>query len=153
LRMKAATSAVEAFTAGRFERVIPDPAEPQASAVTRVLLCTGKVFYDLDAERTKRSDAATAIVRVEQLAPLPGAEIAAALVAYPQAEVVWVQDEPVNQGAWPFVALNLPAALSAAGETRPLRVVSRPASASPASGSSKKHAAQEAELVAMAFDR
>ncbi len=153
LRMKAATSAVEAFTAGRFERVIPDPAEPQASAVTRVLLCTGKVFYDLDAERTKRSDAATAIVRVEQLAPMPGAEIAAALVAYPQAEVVWVQDEPVNQGAWPFVALNLPAALSAAGETRPLRVVSRPASASPASGSSKKHAAQEAELVAMAFDR
>ncbi len=153
LRMKAAASPVEAFTSGRFERVLPDPAAPAPSAVSRVLLCTGKVFYDLEAERTARSDQVTAIVRVEQLAPLPGAEIAAAVATYPEAEIVWVQDEPVNQGAWPFMALNLPDALAAAGESRPLRVVSRPASASPASGSTRKHAAQESELVARAFDR
>ena len=72
---------------------------------------------------------------------------------YPGAEVVWVQDEPANQGAWPFMALNLPQALADHAEGRSLRVVARPASASPATGSSKKHAAQQAALVAQAFDR
>jgi len=66
---------------------------------------------------------------------------------------MWVQDEPVNQGAWPFMALNLPTALADRGETRALQVASRPASASPATGSSKKHAVQQAELIAKAFNR
>jgi 2-oxoglutarate dehydrogenase E1 component len=133
--------------------VLADPAQLDAGAVTRVLLASGKVVYDLEAERSKRGDASTAILRVEQLAPLPAAEIAAALQDYPGADIVWVQDEPANQGAWPFIAMNLPQALAAHAEGRTLRVVSRPASASPATGSSKKHAAQQAALVAQAFDR
>jgi 2-oxoglutarate dehydrogenase E1 component len=153
LRLKAATSAVGDFTSGSFEKVLPDPAALPAGAVTRVLLASGKVIYDLEAERARRGDAATAILRVEQLAPLPGAEIAQALKAYPGAEIVWVQDEPANQGAWPFMAMNLPQALAGLGETRVLQVASRPASASPATGSSKKHALQQAQLISKAFDR
>jgi multifunctional 2-oxoglutarate metabolism enzyme len=121
--------------------------------VTRVLLGSGKITYDLAAERTKRADATTAILAVEQLAPLPADEIAAAVRAYPGAQIMWVQDEPANQGAWPFMALNLPQALAGRGERRALQVASRPASASPATGSSKKHALQQAQLIARAFDR
>jgi 2-oxoglutarate decarboxylase len=153
LRLKAATSAVEDFTSGSFQKVLPDPAALSAKAVTRVLLASGKVIYDLEAERTKRADTATAILRVEQLAPLPGAEVAAAIKAYPGAEIMWVQDEPANQGAWPFMAMNLPQALAALGETRVLQVASRAPSASPATGSTKKHALQQALLIAKAFDR
>ncbi|HZX98579.1 MAG TPA: multifunctional oxoglutarate decarboxylase/oxoglutarate dehydrogenase thiamine pyrophosphate-binding subunit/dihydrolipoyllysine-residue succinyltransferase subunit, partial [Dermatophilaceae bacterium] len=153
LRLKAATSGVEDFTSGSFQKVLPDPAALPAKAVTRVLLASGKVIYDLEAERTKRTDVTTAILRVEQLAPLPGAEIAAAIKAYPGAEIMWVQDEPANQGAWPFMAMNLPQALAGLGETRVLQVASRAASASPATGSSKKHALQQAQLIATAFDR
>jgi multifunctional 2-oxoglutarate metabolism enzyme len=153
LRLKAATSAVEDFTSGSFEKVLPDPAALPANAVTRVLLASGKVIYDLEAERAKRADTATAILRVEQLAPLAGNEIASAIKAYPGAEIMWVQDEPANQGAWPFMAMNLPQALAGLGETRLLQVASRPASASPATGSSKKHALQQAQLIAKAFDR
>ena len=133
--------------------MLPDPAPLDASAVTRVLLASGKVIYDLEAERTERQDGATAILRIEQLAPLPADEIALAVKAYPGAEIMWVQDEPANQGAWPFMAMNLPHALTDRGETRALRVASRAPSASPATGSSKKHALQQAELIARAFDR
>ena len=153
LRLKAAASAVEDFTSGTFQPVLPDPTTPDAQAVTRVLLASGKVIYDLEAERTKRSDATTAILRIEQLAPLPAEEIAEAIKGYPGAEIMWVQDEPANQGAWPFMAMNLPEALALLGETRALRVASRKASASPATGSHKKHASQQAELIAKAFDR
>ncbi len=153
LRLKAAVSAVEDFTSGSFKKVLPDPAALPAKAVTRVLLASGKVIYDLEAERAKRADTATAILRVEQLAPLPGNEIASAIKAYPDAEIMWVQDEPANQGAWPFMAMNLPQALAGLGQTRLLQVASRPASASPATGSSKKHALQQAQLIAQAFDR
>jgi 2-oxoglutarate dehydrogenase E1 component len=153
LRLKAAASAVGDFTSGTFEPVLPDTTALDAQAVTRVLLASGKVIYDLEAERTKRADATTAILRVEQLAPLPADEIAAAIKAYPGAEIMWVQDEPANQGAWPFMAMNLPQALASRGETRALQVASRAASASPATGSSKKHATQQAQLIAKAFDR
>jgi 2-oxoglutarate decarboxylase len=133
--------------------VLPDPSAPDTQAVTRVLLASGKIIYDLQAERTKRTDGATAILSVEQLAPLPAEEIAAAIRTYPGAEIMWVQDEPANQGAWPFIAMNLPQALASRGETRALQVASRAASASPATGSSKKHALQQAQLIAKAFDR
>jgi 2-oxoglutarate dehydrogenase E1 component len=153
LRLKAAASSVQDFTSGTFQPVLPDTTDLGAQAVTRVLLASGKVIHDLEAERTKRTDATTAILRVEQLAPLPAGEIAAAIKAYPAAEIMWVQDEPANQGAWPFMAMNLPQALADLGETRALRVASRAPSASPATGSSKKHALQQAELIAKAFDR
>jgi len=153
LRLKAAASSVQDFTTGTFQPVIPDPTAREASAVTRVLLASGKVIHDLEAERTKRGDGTTAILRVEQLAPLPASEIAAALGDYPGADIMWVQDEPANQGAWPFMAMNLPQALADLGETRALMVASRAPSASPATGSSKKHALQQAELIARAFNR
>jgi len=118
-----------------------------------VLVAAGKVVYDLLAERDKRGDTSTAVLRLEQYYPLPAADLARELAKYPDAEVVVVQDEPKNQGAWPFLALNLPEALAEQGEHRALRVISRAASASPATGSTKKHQAEQADLVARAFDR
>ncbi|MGZ4590210.1 MAG: multifunctional oxoglutarate decarboxylase/oxoglutarate dehydrogenase thiamine pyrophosphate-binding subunit/dihydrolipoyllysine-residue succinyltransferase subunit, partial [Actinomycetes bacterium] len=151
LRLKAAASEVEDFTSGTFRPVIAetergiDPAN-----VRRVILASGKIYYDLLAERAKRASSGgeqVAILRVEQLAPLPAAEIVEALSVYPDAEVVWVQEEPANQGPWPFMALNLPAHLGG----RPLVCVSRAAAASPATGSHKKHDAEQRALVERAL--
>ncbi len=153
LRLKAASSAAEEFTAGTFRPVLPDHTDATSGEVTRVLLAAGKVVYDLEAGRKERGDTATAILRLEQYYPLPAADIAAAVAAYPDAELVIVQDEPRNMGAWPFLALNLPEALAAQGESRPIQVISRKPSASPASGSTKRHQAEQAELIARAFDR
>ena len=153
LRLKAASSQPSDFTTGGFRPVLPDPAGLSGAGVTRVLLASGKMVHDLDAERAKRNDTATAIVRVEQLAPIPAQAIAAELARYPGADVLWCQDEPQNQGAWPFMALGLPELLGAHGQPRDLRVVARKASASPATGSHRKHEIEQAELVARAFDR
>jgi 2-oxoglutarate decarboxylase len=149
LRLKAAASAVEDFTTGHFRPVVPDVDLVGPRDVDRVLLCSGKVYYDLLNERNRRKDTRTAVVRLEQLYPLDVAGILDAVDPFPSAQLVWVQEEPANQGPWPFVALNLPEHLGG----RPLLRVSRPASASPATGSSKKHAAEQATLVTQAFDR
>ncbi|HIZ99205.1 MAG TPA: multifunctional oxoglutarate decarboxylase/oxoglutarate dehydrogenase thiamine pyrophosphate-binding subunit/dihydrolipoyllysine-residue succinyltransferase subunit, partial [Candidatus Janibacter merdipullorum] len=153
LRLKAASSSPEEFTEGGFRPVLPDRNGPKGDQVTRVILAAGKVVYDLEAERQKRGDEETAILRLERFYPLPGKELAAELAAYPNAEVVLVQEEPANMGAWPFLALNLPGDLAEHGETRQLSVVARPASASPAAGTAKKHAVEQAELIRAAFDR
>ncbi|KJK13171.1 alpha-ketoglutarate decarboxylase [Terrabacter sp. 28] len=152
LRSKAAASPVEAFTTGGFQPVLADH-EGVTKDVTRVLLASGKIVHELDAEREKRGDTATAIVRVEQLYPIPEQEIVDAVAKYPGAELVWVQDEPRNQGAWPLMAQWLHEDLCGMGETRPWRVVARKAAASPATGSSKKHAIEQAELMERAFGR
>nr|WP_281965679.1 multifunctional oxoglutarate decarboxylase/oxoglutarate dehydrogenase thiamine pyrophosphate-binding subunit/dihydrolipoyllysine-residue succinyltransferase subunit [Serinicoccus marinus] len=151
LRLKAAASSVQDFTEGTFEPVLPDRVELDKSKVERVLLASSKLVYDLEDERTKSEDERTAILRVEQLYPVPGKQLADLTSQYPEAELVWVQNEPKNQGAWPFMALNLPEALQQHGEDRPLRVVSRPASASPATGSAKVHAVEQAALHDEAF--
>ncbi|MBR7743765.1 multifunctional oxoglutarate decarboxylase/oxoglutarate dehydrogenase thiamine pyrophosphate-binding subunit/dihydrolipoyllysine-residue succinyltransferase subunit [Phycicoccus sp. BSK3Z-2] len=151
LRLKAAASAPEDFTTGTFQPVLPD--RGTTDGVSRVLIAAGKVVYDLEAERAKREDTSTAVLRLEQYYPVPGAALARQLKQYPDAEVVVVQDEPQNMGAWPFLALNLPEALAEYGETRPIRVVCRAKSASPAAGSTKQHAAEQADIVARAFDR
>ncbi|GAB47050.1 multifunctional oxoglutarate decarboxylase/oxoglutarate dehydrogenase thiamine pyrophosphate-binding subunit/dihydrolipoyllysine-residue succinyltransferase subunit [Mobilicoccus pelagius] len=153
LRLKAATSSVEDFTTGTFQPVLADHTNPSPDKVDRVILASSRVVFDLEAERENRGDEATAIVRVEQLYPLPADEIAEAVGRYPNAELYWVQDEPRNQGAWPFMALNLPQALAERGEERKLHLVSRPESAAPSTGSAKTHKAQEAELMKQAFDR
>ena len=155
LRLKAASSMPEDFTTGTFRPVLPDRvgATPDKHAVDRVLLASGKIVYELEAEREKRGDAHTAILRLEQLYPLADGDLVVALRDYPNAELVLVQDEPRNQGAWPFLALNLPEALAARGYTKPLRAVTRAASASPATGSSKKHAIEQQELLDAAFER
>jgi 2-oxoglutarate dehydrogenase E1 component len=148
LRLKAAASAAEEFSTGAFRTVIAEPVL-RPSDVDRVLLCSGKIYWDLLAERDRRRDPRTAIVRLEQLYPLDAAAVLDAVDPYPHAQLVWVQDEPANQGAWPFIALNLPEHLRG----RALLRVSRPASASPAAGSSKKHQAEQATLIAQSFDR
>ncbi|MDK3258636.1 multifunctional oxoglutarate decarboxylase/oxoglutarate dehydrogenase thiamine pyrophosphate-binding subunit/dihydrolipoyllysine-residue succinyltransferase subunit [Blastococcus capsensis] len=153
LRAKAAVSPVEDFTEREFRPVLPDTGvggEPlEASAVTRVLLCSGKVAYDLMAQREADGRADTAVVRVEQLYPLPAEQIRAELERYPDAsDVVWVQEEPANMGAWQFMAVNLPEELPSG---RKLRRVSRRASASPAVGSAKVHEVEQRTLVAEAF--
>jgi 2-oxoglutarate dehydrogenase complex dehydrogenase (E1) component-like enzyme len=147
LRLKAATSELDEFTGETtFQPVLPDTGADPAS-VTRVLLCSGKVYYDLAAEREHQGRTDVAIVRVEQLYPVPADEINAELAKYPNAQLVWVQEEPANQGPWPFIALNLPEHLGG----RPLLRASRPASASPAVGSHGVHETQQREVVATAF--
>ena len=147
LRLKAAGSAREDFTTGTFRPVITDTTV-EASGVRRILLCTGKVTYDLLAERERSGRTDVAIVRLERLAPLPVEELVTALAAFPRdAELVFVQEEPANQGAWPFVALNLPEHL----DDRVLRRISRTASSSPAVGTHKVHEREQAEIVARAF--
>jgi 2-oxoglutarate dehydrogenase E1 component len=150
LRLRAAASAVEHFTDGGFAPVLSDPDELDAGAVRRVVLTTGKVHYDLLAARRKASQSDVALVRVEQLYPLPGEEIADALAAYPNAtDVVWCQEEPANQGAWSYIALALPDHL-AGGRT--VRRISRKAGASPAAGSSRVHEAEQMALVTAALE-
>jgi 2-oxoglutarate dehydrogenase E1 component len=152
LRLKAASSMPDEFTSGRFRPVLPDRLRPEGQ-VTRVVLASGKVVYELEAERARRKDGSIAILRVEQLYPLPADELAAAVADYPGADLVWVQDEPRNQGAWPFMALNLPEALAERGETRQLRCMSRTASASPATGSTRKHQVEQEALLGEVFDQ
>jgi len=151
LRLKAAASAPADFISGSWQPVLPDPEQLDVDGVTRVVLCSGKVFYDLAATRRKAGDTSVALVRLEQLYPLPGAQIRDALAAYPNAtDVVWAQEEPANMGAWSHVALSLPEQLPA--EVR-LRRASRRASASPAAGSSKVHEAEQTALLEAVFSR
>lgn len=157
LRLKAAASKTEEFTTGGFRPVIGD-STVKAEDVRKVIFCSGKVYYDLEAEREKRGANDTAIVRIERLYPLPGKELQAEIAKFPNAEkYLWTQEEPANQGAWPFLGLNLIDHLDlAVGADVPhgerLRRISRPHSSSPAVGSAKRHQAEQAQLVAEAFD-
>jgi multifunctional 2-oxoglutarate metabolism enzyme len=147
LRLKAATSATAEFTSGSFQPLIGEPTGFDSSAVRRVLLCTGKVYYDLAERRRKSGNSQTAIVRFERLYPIPLEELRAELSRYPgNAELVWVQEEPSNMGAWPSMALRLPELLG-----RPLSVVALPASSAPAPGSAKVHAASHRDLIETAI--
>ena len=148
LRLKAASSKVEDFTTGSFKPVIDDERGLTKQNVKRVLFCSGKVYWDLLAEAEKRSDSTTAIVRVEQLYPTPVDEIKATYAQYPNAELFWVQDEPANQGPWTYIGLFLPKYMN--GQVA--KLISRPASASPATGSAKRHAVEQADLVERAFN-
>ncbi|HRQ01028.1 MAG TPA: multifunctional oxoglutarate decarboxylase/oxoglutarate dehydrogenase thiamine pyrophosphate-binding subunit/dihydrolipoyllysine-residue succinyltransferase subunit, partial [Terrimesophilobacter sp.] len=146
LRLRGATSDVAEFTSGRFQPVIDDATITDAESVKRVLLHSGKIHYDLVAEREKLDVKDIALVRVEQYYPLPLRELIEVLGRYPNAELVWVQEEPENQGAWPFICLEL----LRVGK-RQIDVVSRPASASPATGSSKRSAIEHASILERAL--
>ena len=155
LRLKAACSPVEDFTSGTFQPVIGETddavlASARKQGVDRVLLCSGRVYYDLLAHRTKTGDTRTAIVRLEQLYPLESSAIAEALAPFSGAELVWVQDEPANQGMWPYLALNLPTDLT--GGVLPT-LISRPEAAAPAVGTAGLHRAQQEEILRQAFAR
>ncbi|WP_431967916.1 multifunctional oxoglutarate decarboxylase/oxoglutarate dehydrogenase thiamine pyrophosphate-binding subunit/dihydrolipoyllysine-residue succinyltransferase subunit [Actinacidiphila sp. bgisy160] len=145
LRRKEAVSGLAEFTTGSFRPVIPD--EGADAQVRRVLLCSGKVFYDLDDHRRNAGLRDTAIVRLERPYPFPEEELGAELARFPRAaEVRWVQEEAGNQGAWSFVR---PHVERLAG--RPLGCVSRPPASAPAVGSARRHAAEQKELVEAAF--
>ena len=145
LRLKAASSAVEDFTTGSFLPLINDQQGLEPQNVKRILFCSGKVYWDLLAESLKRGTGDTAIVRLEQLYPTPVEEMRKAIEQFPSAELRWVQDEPANQGPWSYMGLFMPR------YGINFKVVSRPASASPATGSAKRHAAEQADLIARAF--
>ena len=144
LRHKLAVSSVADLSQGTFQPVLAEHAPLDAAAVRRVLLCSGKIYYDLLTGREQRDMSDVAIVRVEQLYPFPADEIAAALAPFANArQVFWVQEEAWNMGAWHFISQRL---LPLVGD-RPLRYIGRDEAASPASGSYKIHQAEQAEIV------
>jgi 2-oxoglutarate dehydrogenase E1 component len=150
LRDPRAASPLRTFETGRFRRVLGDTRPPGASA-RRVLVCAGKVYYDLLGRRSAGDHADVAVVRLEQLAPFPHVLLREAIVEAGGAgadEVVWVQEEPVNMGAWSFVRESL----QPDGHLDfPLGCVGRPRSASPATGSSSSHTREQEELLDRAF--
>ena len=133
LRLRGATSGSADFTTGKFQPVLDDPAATTGAGIQKVLLVAGKIYYDLKSEIDKRGITGIAVVRLEQYYPFPAADLQAIAAKYPGAKFVWVQGEPENQGAWPFLVMEAQAAGLPA-----LSVVSRPRSASPATGSSKR---------------
>ena len=150
LRHPRCTSALHDLTRGFFEPVLSDPGAVQPDRVVKVLFCSGKIFYELLAEREKRGAWDTAIVRLEQLYPWPEQEVEAALWRYPStAEIVWVQEEPRNQGAYLFVRDRLEPLL--AQSRRVLRYAGRPEAAATSAGSAKRHAQEQAAVLEDAF--
>ncbi len=147
LRRKEAMSTPADFTHGTFRPVIGDDVADPAK-VERVLLCSGRITWDLMAERKKREDDRTAILRVEQLYPRPVEEIKAELARFPHLqEVRWVQDEPANMGPWPHMALHLSSELDGV----PFYRVSRPESSSPSVGQHSRHVEEQKALLQQAF--
>ena len=145
LRHKACVSALQDFTQGNFRACLPDPKAP--TKAERLILCSGKVYYDLDAERTQRQDTTTALVRLEQFYPFDAAALKQLHQALGQPQkVTWVQDEPMNMGGWSFVAPLIEEAL----KLRPV-YAGRDAGASPAVGSNAVHKLEQADLLRQAF--
>jgi 2-oxoglutarate dehydrogenase E1 component len=147
LRLRGATSPVDDFVGGRFEPVLDDDRQIDKSVVKRVLLHAGKIHWDLKAELEKNPNPEIALVRLEQFYPAPIDELNAVIDSYPDAQLVWVQDEPENQGAWPFIALEVVKHLHG----RTIRRVSRASAASTATGSPKVHALEQAAIMQKAL--
>ena len=149
LRRPEAVSDISALSEGGFQRVIPDADVIDAKAVRRVILCTGKVYYDLLATRQALEANDVAIHRVEQLYPLRQREIAGLFEGYDaDVPVVWVQEEPENMGAWPYLRLRFGERIHG----HALRGITRPESASPATGSSASHRMEQDLLMEQAFE-
>ncbi len=150
LRHRSATSSLEELSEGGVRRLLADEGE-RAPEPSRVILCTGKLYYELADRRDKEERDDVAIVRVEQLYPLPEEEVRAALRPYPEGTpVYWVQEEPENMGAWPYLRMRFCGDLF--GEY-PFRGVCRPESASPATGSAASHRLEQQRLLDRAFAR
>jgi 2-oxoglutarate dehydrogenase E1 component len=149
LRLPASSSPLEALTSGGFRATLDDPEAGDRALCERVFLCSGKVYYDLRAEKEKRGDGKSAIVRLEQLYPFPQERLKSTLAGFPGVrETIWVQEEPKNMGAWGFVKERsegfLPGGLS-------LRYVGRAASPSPATGNAAVHKKELEQFLAEAF--
>ncbi len=149
LRLPAASSTVEELTSGGFQPVIDDAKITDKSKVKRIVLCSGKVYYDLDAGRVDANDNRVAIVRLEQFYPFPSARLQEIFASYANAtEIVWTQEEPQNMGGWTFVEARI-------REIKPenvrLKYVGRDASASPATGSYAIHELEQKQIVEQAL--
>ena len=155
LRNKQAVSQPEDFTEGSWQPVLADPTVTDPGQVEKVILCSGKVRWDLLAGRASTAqEDRLPLMAVESLYPLPKRTLAAELAKYPNAtELRWVQDEPENQGAWPYMALNLLPALTEVDPDRSwtLSSVPRAASSAPSVGSAGVHQAQQRELIKSAL--
>jgi len=150
LRLPHAASHLADFTSGTFQPVIDDPAmTDRAAATTRLVLVSGKIYYDLLNEADKLPEGRPALIRVEQLHSFPETELRAVIARYPAAdEIVWAQEEPRNMGAWSYVEPRLRALLP---DRASLRYVGRPDRASPAEGYPAAHAAEQNRIVAEAL--
>ena len=149
LRLPAATSTIEDLAAGGFQPLIDDATITDRDAVKRIVLCSGKVYYDLAEARGKTENREVAIVRLEQFYPFPANSLRETLAKYPNAhQLVWAQEEPQNMGGWTFVQDRLENLLG--GGERP-QYVGRSASASPATGSYSIHQKEQAELISTAL--
>lgn len=154
LRNKAAVSEVKDFTEIKFRSVLEEPTYEEGigerSKVKRVLLTSGKIYYELVARKAKEQRDDVAIIRIEQLYPLPRRRLAATLDEYPNvSQYFWVQEEPANQGAWPTFGLSLPELLPE--KLTGIKRISRRAMSAPSSGSSKVHAVEQQEIIDEAF--
>ena len=143
LRLQATYSHISEFTQGGFKEVIDDVFVKDTSAVTKVLFCSGKIYYDLAERQQKDGKQDTAIIRLEQLYPLPVKQLDALYQKYNRATWFWVQEEPLNMGAASFLQMNL--------KNINYGIISRQPSASTASGYSKVHAQEQAEIIETAF--
>lgn len=149
LRLPAAVSPMEELTSGIFQRILPDQGERDPKQVKRILMCSGKVYYELADARASMGADHVAIIRLEQLYPLRMKDISEVLAPYaPGTEVVWVQEEPMNMGAWPSLRLRFGEQIL---DRHPLRWVARPESASPATGSAASHKMEQELLIEQAF--
>ena len=147
LRSEAAVSREEDFTSGTFQEILEGPLPADLKKVDRVILCSGKIYYDLLAYRNEHQKNDTAIVRVEQLYPLHEEKIKSIVNRYSaQAQLVWCQEEPQNMGAYTFIAPQLRRLF-----TREIQYAGRDADASTAAGALSIHRIEQAALVAAAF--
>jgi 2-oxoglutarate dehydrogenase E1 component len=151
LRLPAASSSIEELATGGFQPLIDDAEITDRDAVTRIVLCSGKVYYDLIEARKKSEERRAAVLRLEQFYPFPSLSLRETLAKYPNAnEIVWAQEEPQNMGGWTFVQDRLENLLPRC--ERP-KYVGRSASASPATGSYSIHQKEQAQLVNEALNQ
>jgi 2-oxoglutarate dehydrogenase complex dehydrogenase (E1) component-like enzyme len=150
LRHAKVFSSIDDLTKGVFHPVLDDATVSDAKSIRKLVVCSGKIYYELLAARDQRKATDTAIVRIEQLYPFPEAEFSEVLARYPAAgEIVWVQEEPRNMGAWAFVRGWIQPVILA--QHRQLGYAGRPEAASTAPGSLKRHQQEQAELIEQAF--
>jgi 2-oxoglutarate dehydrogenase E1 component len=145
LRLPAASSPVSELISGGFHEVLPPPAATESTSVTRLVLCSGKLCYDIESHARRAEAPSAAVARVEQLYPFPGDALTKLAESYPNLrEVVWAQEEPRNMGALTYVGPRLRAVVP---RKIPLSYVARPERASPAEGKAKHHVTQQDALV------
>jgi 2-oxoglutarate dehydrogenase E1 component len=143
LRHPQCISQLSEITSGGFKEVIAD--EPKSKNIRKIVFCTGKIYYELKERQEQKNATDVLIVRLEQLYPVPEKQMQEIVKKYPKAEVVWVQEEPKNMGAWSFLIGRL-------YDVLPMKVVARKNSASPATGYKKQHVKEQEAILEAAFE-